>query len=451
MGLVVDAKLNVQLLKDTLFTLVEHKFPRAGARLTDQYWSLEFHIPHSFNSENPPVAFTADHYCERYGSRVRPGIPGLFKVSGSEPSTCLDIMDSNTPVVHVHVTVFEDLTFIGVTYLQVMFDVPGLHTLLSAWTRLLAGDTLDAIRGMGRHFTPFDVLQGPPVTLEDQGVRGHSYFAPDYFSGEEFSPTARVKTWLREEVNTLIRVPKAFLDQRIFEIIHDLKLNGFSEFPDTCDILLAWWLKVRFTSTEFVDSCGFQLSYSHRPSNDKTLLTVHIPVNLRSMPIFMGESALTEPYINNASSTIPAPECITIHTLQAESLGDISLRIHRAIKEYHKDLVTAQEELRWREKWPMRRLHRGLMHHKSALFTNLTGLSDLDFSGAAFTGGDSQGNGRILFVTSETKLETYMPGLRGTGELLIEDADAFWLSQVKTRKEWDSLCAAGTIQSLHLG
>ncbi|KAJ7628465.1 hypothetical protein FB45DRAFT_38471 [Roridomyces roridus] len=162
-GLVVDAKLDAQLLKDALFTLVEHKFPRAGARLVERNSLFEFHIPHSFDSENPPVAFTADHYCERYNSRSRPGIPGLVNVSDSEPSTCLfpsldvylksktcprhtsDMIDRNTPIVHVHVSVFEDLTLIGVTSSQVMFDASGLHTFLSAWTRLLAGEDLDAI------------------------------------------------------------------------------------------------------------------------------------------------------------------------------------------------------------------------------------------------------------------------------------------------------------------
>ncbi|KAJ7628467.1 hypothetical protein FB45DRAFT_1028555 [Roridomyces roridus] len=205
-GLLVDAKLDAQLLKDTLFKLLEHKFPRAGARLARRDWALEFYIPRSRN---------------------RPGIPGLANVSHSEPSTCLfpsldvylksktcprhtsDIVDRNMPIV--------------------LFDACGLHTLLSAWTRLLAGEDLEAIQGMARDFTPFDAFRGPPA--HDGGyVPGYTVVVEGLLGiPEEFSWAHRIAHWLLNEVNTLIRVPKAFLEQRRLEIIHDLKLDGIMD------------------------------------------------------------------------------------------------------------------------------------------------------------------------------------------------------------------------------
>ncbi|KAJ7628446.1 hypothetical protein FB45DRAFT_1059211 [Roridomyces roridus] len=344
------------------------------------------------------------------------------------------------PIVHVHVSVFEDLTFIGVTSSQVLFDAAGLHTLLSAWTRLLSGDNLDAIQGMGRNFTPFDVFHRRPNKTCTH-VHGYSAVFDGPFSvPQELSFAAHMQHWLRKEVNTLIRVPKAFLEEKRLEIVHDLKLDGSSEFPNTYDVLFAWWLKH---------------NYSQRRRNDSKPVFVHIPVNLRPMPIFKDDSALTQPYINNASWTILVPEITSVHGFRTESLGENSLRIRRAIKAYHRDfLPKMQEELRWRHKHPTIRLYRGLPYTEGPLLPDLHGpkFSDLDFSSAASLGGVSKGSGRVVFVTSGTRLEPHMPvGSHGTGAFLMEDADAFWMTQVRTKKDWDSLCAAGTIQRLVLG
>ncbi|KAJ7628464.1 hypothetical protein FB45DRAFT_38482 [Roridomyces roridus] len=131
---------------------------------------------------------------------------------------------------------------------------------------------------MARDFTPFDVFQGPPDNV-DACVRGYSAMIPVPFGpAAEDSFAARVRTWFRKEVNTLVRVPKAFLEERRSEIIRDPKLRGASEFPDICDVLFAWWLKH---------------NYSQRPRNDATPVLAHIPVDLRPMPIFKDESAPT--------------------------------------------------------------------------------------------------------------------------------------------------------------
>ena len=61
------------------------------------------------------------------------------------PTSTYGFLESNAPMVHVHVSVFDDLTLIGVTSSRMMFDVIGTRTLLHAWTRLLAGEDIDSI------------------------------------------------------------------------------------------------------------------------------------------------------------------------------------------------------------------------------------------------------------------------------------------------------------------
>jgi hypothetical protein len=46
------------------------------------------------------------------------------------------------------------------------------------------------------------------------------------------------------EEGMLIRVLKAYLEDRRCEIMRNLKLQGSSERVETSDTLMAWWLKV---------------------------------------------------------------------------------------------------------------------------------------------------------------------------------------------------------------
>ncbi|KAJ7651819.1 hypothetical protein B0H17DRAFT_881616, partial [Mycena rosella] len=226
----------------------------------------------------------------------------------------------NTPMVHIHIAVFDELTVIGVTSSQVMFDVIGTQTLLRAWTRLLAGENVDAIQGMDWDVAPFESFRGAcDVNL----VRGYGSHLPGLL-------VPLVRLWMRgPEVRKLIRVPKAFLEELKREIMLDLKLKGLSERVDIYDVPLAWWLKI---------------SYSVRKCGDKTPIHVHRPVNLWPMCIFPGDSTLTHPYINNTSSTIPLPP-LAVSAFQTEPLGELALRIWRAITLYHTDLCTIQAEL----------------------------------------------------------------------------------------------------------
>ena len=94
----------------------------------------------------------------------------MYLVSKTCPTSTAGFVASNTLVVHVHVSVFDDLTLIGVTSSQMVFDVPGMGTLLHAWTQMLAGDGIDAIPGMEWDVAQFEGFRGP---TPHNGVLGH--------------------------------------------------------------------------------------------------------------------------------------------------------------------------------------------------------------------------------------------------------------------------------------
>ncbi|KAJ6585211.1 hypothetical protein B0H19DRAFT_1059475 [Mycena capillaripes] len=221
-----------------------------------------------------------------------------------------------------------------------------------------------------------------------------------------------------------------------------LKLQGSSELVTTSDVLLAWWVKT---------------SYSLRRGDDPTPIFIHIPVDLRSKPIFPDGSISTKPYINNASSTISVPP-FTIKTLQTESLGDLALRIRRATTLYNTDLLAFDHELRWRNanlNSDIFNIHRCPPGAESELQTNWCDahLSDLDFSGARAPGYEKRA--RVSFVLTDALMaDDYMSkdddvllynctSLRGNGGILMEDENAIWMSQIKGTGEWEKLRRSG--------
>jgi hypothetical protein len=187
-----------------------------------------------------------------------------------------------------------------------------------------------------------------------------------------------------------------------------------------------------------------QTNYDHRKSDDETPIWIHISVDLRTKRIFSGASTLSEPYINNVSSAVLIPP-ISANGFQKASLGELALRIRRAIAAYDADPTGIQHELGWLNA-------NGIMEHlhsprgaESETQTNWCDarLSELDFSGARALGGKDE-VGRVLLVLVDMLLEEYMPA-RGNGAILMEDEKAFWMSQVKGKKEWEKIRLSGRV------
>ncbi|KAF7373713.1 hypothetical protein MSAN_00582300 [Mycena sanguinolenta] len=242
-GLVINARLDTNVLEESLTRLIEHKFPRAGARLAFRNGVYEFQIPETFDAKTPPTAFTVDDYHEAYNRAGRPQIPRAL--TGSQPSiiplpldqffrskTCpkieADFFKPNVPLLHIHFTVFHDLTFIGVTVSHMGFDLLGIAALLAAWTRVINGDNFDAIPGMEWDAQPFAHYVPAP---------GSSSLTPTRTSLRGWFKLG----WL---IGYIVRVPKVFLNEAKQKIMDELKAQGSSEYVGSSDVLMAWWYKL---------------------------------------------------------------------------------------------------------------------------------------------------------------------------------------------------------------
>ncbi|KAJ7108738.1 hypothetical protein C8R44DRAFT_884774 [Mycena epipterygia] len=442
-GLIINARLDAKNLEQSLSTLIERKFPRAGARVAIRNRAYEFHIPRTFDAHTLPVAFTAEDYLEPYRSAARPELPvhlpdsfdasqpsfhplpaleGYFK-SRKCPTALEGFLVPNTPLLHVHVAVFTDLTFIGVTSSHITLDALGTRTLLHAWTRLLSGEDIDTIPGMEWNVAPFETFTGPTTVT---GIRG--WFDLGLFSQLLFIIRLVLRLFRDpKETTHIVRMPKVFLDEAKREIMENLKLQGSSEWVGSSDVLMAWW---------------FKTAYGNRKSDDTTPIHIHLPVDLRGKQVFPGASTLGTPYIHNAISALPVPP-IPANAFRTESLGELALRMRRAITTYNADLDGIRADVHWRCANPLKVLFpcppRGEFSVQSSWRSAHFG--QLDFSGACVPRG---GKARVVLALGLLSSGQNIP-LRGGGGILMEDDDAVWMGQFRGAKEWADLRRSGSV------
>ncbi|KAF8169589.1 hypothetical protein K438DRAFT_1983193 [Mycena galopus ATCC 62051] len=390
-GLVIDARLDSNKLEETLWKVVEHKFPRAGSRLAYRNGAYEFQIPEPFDAQAPPFIFTVEDH-----PRCTTAAPG--------PRYRIHWL-GNGPLLHAHVTVFDDLTFIGITFPHILFDALGASTLLSAWTRVLAGEDIHTI----------------PVP------RG--WFVLAGFNWVWFCLRVLYRAISDSKtVTRFVRVPKVFLNEAKQTIMDELKAQGSNEYVGSSDVLAAFWLKT---------------VYGHRRLTDHTPIHLHIYRDLRSLPIFAHDAPLVKPYIHNTVSTIPVPP-IPASVFQTESLGELAFRIRRAIVAYNADPGIASAYLHWRcaESNFFKRLMPSPEYWMQTNWRSAR-LGELDFSGAA--AGNRMGTAvRVVFTCPELVV-SFRPLGRSVTMVAMEDEDAVWMCDTRGAKEWERIRQMGEI------
>ncbi|KAJ6453693.1 hypothetical protein C8R45DRAFT_846966 [Mycena sanguinolenta] len=440
-GLVIKARLDPKKMEATLSKLVEHKFPRAGARLAFRNGVYEFQIPDKFDAQTPAVIFTVEEHSEMYGRGERPEIPSVL--TGSEPcllpdpglesffrsETCPQTLDgfvqSHTPILHVHVNVFDDLTFLGVIAPHIAFDLLGAATLFDGWTRLLRGEDINTIPGMAWDAEPFAHFSSG--SGESEVRRG--WFKPR--DGVQIESHVQPADSDPESVPRLVRVPKIFLEEAKQSIMAELKARGSTEYVGSGDVLKAWWLKT---------------VYSHRRLADDTPIHVHFLKNLRGLPIFAKDEPLKDPYIHNAISTIAVPP-IPVSAFQTESLGMLALRIRRSILAYNADTEAIRADLRWR----FAEANRDVMmlpcppgaEHSYQTDWRSAKLGELDFTGAVAGDEETRTTARVVFVypLMSTAFKTW----RKFHRVLMDDGDAVWMCETRGAKDWDGIRQASGV------
>ncbi|KAJ7277705.1 hypothetical protein C8J57DRAFT_1060463 [Mycena rebaudengoi] len=433
-GFVIDAQLDVKILEQTLCTLVEHRFPRAGARPAVRNGAYEFQIPQRFDADTRPIAFTAQEYPEQYllsshGLKLPVRTPNTPYPSICKyllwikecPTSLSAFLSPNTPLVHVHVSTFDDLTFIGVTSSHATFEALGMQTLLHAWTRLINGDALDMIEGMKWDTAPFDPFTKVPVTKPPRGWFEFGLIKRFLCVAHQSLRILRDPT--ETEETRVVRMPKEFLKDAKHHIINELRLKGSNEWVGSSNVLTAWWLKA---------------VYGHR--KDITPVHIHIAIDLRDQPVFAGESALATPYINNAYWMIPlAP--LPANLFRTEPLSGLAIRIRRAILSYNENPIGITADLTWICSNVQKVLFPCSPHGEMTALSNWrkARISALDFSGASI------GSGAHACVV-QCLVETMSPHpLRRSGFVLMEDEESVWLSQIRGVKEWEKIRRSGSV------
>ncbi|KAF7373689.1 hypothetical protein MSAN_00579900 [Mycena sanguinolenta] len=414
--------------------------------------AYEFQIPETFDAKTPPTAFTVDDYHETYNRAGRPQIPSAL--TGSQPSiiplpeldqffrskTCpkteAEFLKPYVPLLHIHFTVFHDFTFIGVTVPHMGFDLLGIAVLLAAWTRVINGDDFDAIPGMEWDAQPFAHYVPAPgsssVTPTRTSLRG--FFKLGWLSKLSFIGRFMLSNLLDPKtVGYIVRVPKVFLNEAKQKIMDELKAQGSSEYVGSSDVLMAWWYKT---------------VYSYRAPTDHTPIHLHFASSLRSRSVFAQDGPLAHPYINNAVSFLPVPP-VPVNAFVKESLGDLALRVRRAIVTYNADVAALRADLRWLFEGS-NATKMGFPCPPGAEFSFSTNwrngkLGALDFSGAVVSHSRSEDAAtRVVFAYYSYTPDT-IP-MRGVGAVMMEDEDAVWMRQFRGSKDWERIRQSGVVE-----
>ncbi|KAK7022466.1 hypothetical protein R3P38DRAFT_2532807 [Favolaschia claudopus] len=537
-GLVVSAQLDPQKLQESLLMLIERKFPRAGARLAFRNGAYEFQIPDKFDAETPAASFTVERHTDPCPHRDTvlpssapsstskptliitppPPLATLFR-SPTCPQTLSAFLLPHVPLLHIHLSLYpadDNLTLIGVTMPHIAFDGVGIGVLLRAWTHVLnhsdGGDWargVESVEGMPWDLVPFG--DGDAARKQHDGV--------DDEEGEELCPARGwYPTTLRgtvtfiarmvysqvcdpREVMLYVRVPKAWLKGVKAGIMEELLENARGgggtrqrekgeeeekegEWVGSSDVLVAWWVK---------------LLHVHRPPTDTTPLHVHMAKDLRPLRIFSpshcspsdpAAAASSDPlplpatYINNAWCNFPALTA-PVATLQRMSVGEVALRVRRAILGYtgaggysHSDVEgdNRRDVEAGRNNWATNILHdvawlstnANAQKIKTAQILpcppdgdclNLSNWRAAGFGGLDFGGGmvddvddqaDSKKQAKVAFVHwyASSKASTPVPR-RQVGTVLMEDEEVVWVGKMcgageaeRVRRIWGDFVGA---------
>ncbi|KAK7049156.1 hypothetical protein R3P38DRAFT_2872912 [Favolaschia claudopus] len=438
-GLVVPTQLDPRKLEESLLKVIEHKFPRAGARLALRNGIYEYQIPEKFDASTPAAIFSVEYHLVPCPERSKILLPSLSGLSESEPTfivpSTLDMgslfLGETSPRT---ISAFLQPNVPAHAHTPHHIHRPHTHrlgTMITAWTRVLNGADIESISGMPWDMQPFEnFFPESGVGRELRPARG--WLNAGWFG---WMPFVSKLVWEKIQDPTermcFARVPKVFLDDIKKQIMSELRDQGSTDYVGSSDVLLAWWIK---------------LMYDHRPPSTAPLC-VHMAVNFRSLPIFGGPNStpLTTPYIHNAFGTYGGLT-IPISSLQAESLAQVALRIRRGILAYNADPEAIRDDLAWtfanKDKFILPCPPCGDFNLTSNL--RAVGLGNADFSGAAVDSEDprprigGENKAKVAFVYCVTSSKQFLP-MRHFSLFLMEDKEAIWMSKV---------CGDGEIESI---
>ncbi|EJD38737.1 hypothetical protein AURDEDRAFT_172230 [Auricularia subglabra TFB-10046 SS5] len=420
---VLPSRLDPDALRAALYSTIEQKMKKAGARLARRRKRLEFHVPRTFSPNEPPCGFSTresdktlqdlpfppqpvDHDASQpcYMPGLMSDVAAYFRGANC-PRSLADALRPGVPMVHAHATTLKDATLVGLTVPHIMFDVHGAKLFLEAWTSALR-EGLASVSAAPMNFPPLSrkaieehIFNKERTHLpKDEPIRG--FFVLGLLATVQFVLSLIWRLlWDPDETEILIRVPKAWLQQQKEMAMAELDLRGRGEWVSTSDVLLAWI---------------FRTVHAHR--RDGTPVALHSAVNLRKLL----PALFNAPYINNAVHAVVVRPPLPALQLATQPVLDTALAIRRALNELKADEPRLLTELADQAQHPDRQLYPARPGEQWAISTNWLSAKflELDFGG----GGAPV---RPVWFTAFRQDNVSLP-LRGTGAIHCEDAEAVW-------------------------
>lgn len=274
------------------------------------------------------------------------------------PKSVDDILRNNRPLVHLHVTNFDDGALIGIAVPHILCDGHGVTAIIRALTKIMNDGTLPDSLDLRDPFesyvpTPGARTPAPPFWLalnmfQTMGLifRGlwNNFFDNDVQNRDVFIPKSEVQRLKSQAMDDIRREHKA----------------DDNTYVSSSDAVLAFMLKSIHTS-----------KWSLRPLN------VFYTANLRSSPNF------SIPFLRNAVAMIITPT-LRVSSVARMSLGSLGLHIRRTLQTQMTP-TAVDIWLRWRLATADKlRIFFGPWFGQWNVVTNWREmrLIDLDFSGA---------------------------------------------------------------------
>ncbi|TID21789.1 hypothetical protein E2P81_ATG05058 [Venturia nashicola] len=161
-----DDVLDPEILHTSLARLLDTgSWRKVGGRLRwkEENVKLEIYVPCPFTEARPAVSFSHktfsipihDHPVAKTlpvatdGPSVYDVDPRFkaFAAAENAPDSLDDYLYSDRPMLALHITSFEDATLVGLSYPHVLMDVMGQHSLVKAWSLVVAGAEVPAMLG----------------------------------------------------------------------------------------------------------------------------------------------------------------------------------------------------------------------------------------------------------------------------------------------------------------
>ncbi|KZV97879.1 hypothetical protein EXIGLDRAFT_832621 [Exidia glandulosa HHB12029] len=429
-GFVVPRKLDSERLRNALYALVAH-WPNLGCRLgRNEHGDFVFILPTEFSEAVPPLSWSSTYHAESYNAASsRPALPPHLSSSAdlphpvivdmpqmaplfrdeSRPHTLEDLLDNEAPLLEARVTVFEDVTFVGLTSTHLFADASGMGSLVSAWLSALDGKFPDPDSVLPLGSPTLAAWTSDFPRIQEYGA----WYRPDIWGRLAMRMWRNLKQWVDPvEDMKLVTIPKTYLAEvRDALVVQDSQLSS-------SDVLVAWLTKALYS-----DAGWFTRS-----------IYLNIPVDVRSLvPELHGKLVLNAfdeigvpPLPASRSSVTDIATAVRRAIAQYRALSDGHVRRSMAFKTASFDSVALRGWwMSWREPYLL------LSNWRRA------GLAQLDWSSAA-------AESTAVPVHSSVVLPyilTNGQAVRGLVWVVGEDEEKVWATIVLGRKAWgQALC-----------